>query len=470
MDRFLIVAWFSLYVADIKALPSNCMYIDYRGWKGNNNISNCHGNNVCNKTFKISYVHIPPYSTADLLIKIIKKCCGECSSITVDNIFLNITEVSIAAFNTSDFILPFLARSSAIDLYGYKFIPLIDVPNAFYLTPQRKSIVQNLIYKCLNLYPLIVMCLLMAVISGFIVWGIETWYQEEQFPRAFLSGVFEGFWYSFISMTTVGYGDRVVTSFPARIFSVVWILIGVIMFGLLTSLFTTELINAMQPQSHSMRGSLVGVLKFRDFDGSLVVKEGGIIKESSSWNFFSDILMLIRMLKNGKIDGVLLDKYTLAYTNEYLDWKKSNVDYFLSENKSNGETYEEKKDDIHFFHYFTHRTLKVHDGEKLTYGVLVKNMEDYVFFRDAIRDNRLPMETAVGSTMNNLFKKYKNLDATSISGYFIYAVKGITIVIGGIFVFGFLYEMYNRKWFCKEDVKHQTISNDVKTASLGCSL
>ena len=93
-----------------------------------------------------------------------------------------------------------------------------------------------------------------------MIWIMETWYQKEEFPRSFLSGLFEGFWYSFVSMTTVGYGDKIVNSLSARLFSVIWILVGIIMFGLLTSLITTELINAMQPPDYSMRGNDVGAL------------------------------------------------------------------------------------------------------------------------------------------------------------------------------------------------------------------
>ena len=59
----------------------------------------------------------------------------------------------------------------------------------------------NLLKSILRLYPLIIVCLLLAVVSGFIAWIIETWKNEEEFPRPFMIGWLEGIWWSFITMT-----------------------------------------------------------------------------------------------------------------------------------------------------------------------------------------------------------------------------------------------------------------------------
>ena len=87
--------------------------------------------------------------------------------------------------------MPLLGKSSALTLYGYHFIPVVDVPTIFYFTARRTSPVIELALECINLSPLILILLLMAIISGFIAWLLEMPANNEQFPRSFLVGLFQ---------------------------------------------------------------------------------------------------------------------------------------------------------------------------------------------------------------------------------------------------------------------------------------
>ena len=103
-----------------------------------------------------------------------------------------------------------LGREDTSQMYGHPFIPLIEIPNVYYVTVNKGNLMMDLIISCLQMWPLMIMCALMVIISGFICWCMETWNNENEFPRTFLSGWFEGIWWSFISMTTVGIGFTVV--------------------------------------------------------------------------------------------------------------------------------------------------------------------------------------------------------------------------------------------------------------------
>ncbi|RMX44219.1 hypothetical protein pdam_00005270 [Pocillopora damicornis] len=68
----------------------------------------------------------------------------------------------------------------------------------------------------------------------------------EEFPKSFLQGTPEGIWWTFITMTTVGYGDKTPRSPLGRIFAVASTLIGLVttavLIGCLTSSLTTDIV------------------------------------------------------------------------------------------------------------------------------------------------------------------------------------------------------------------------------------
>ena len=74
-----------------------------------------------------------------------------------------------------------------------------------------------------------------------------------------------GFWWAFISMTTVGYGDKIPTSVCARLFSIIWIMFGVIGFGILTGQLTGEIVKANAPPPPLMKGKVCMYTQINNF-------------------------------------------------------------------------------------------------------------------------------------------------------------------------------------------------------------
>ena len=81
------------------------------------------------------------------------------------------------------------------------------------------------------------------------------------------------------------------------------------MFSFLTSLVTTNLTFIMESRPDSMTGRHVGVLKYRDYDATLVVSEGGVVVETQGslltnfrfilvFNFWKDNYLLQVILLN----------------------------------------------------------------------------------------------------------------------------------------------------------------------------
>ena len=60
-------------------------------------------------------------------------------------------------------------------------------------------------------------------------------------------------------MTTVGYGDKNVRSVPGKVFAVLWILLGIVGFGLLTGELTSHILKLRSKQVDEMTNAKVGL-------------------------------------------------------------------------------------------------------------------------------------------------------------------------------------------------------------------
>ena len=176
-------------ICDVRAMEESCAYIDYIGSDFNITDRGCVQNNVCTKgrVFNISYIVFPPYfypamtveeSADDQLIKqrpieqIMRRCCGTCIQFSDIHIFRNLSEVTLPLIKTSDFVYPFFASSSTDMLYGYHYLPFVGAPQIMYITRKVRPDIRSLLLRVL---PVSIICLLMAVVSGFVCWLLETW-------------------------------------------------------------------------------------------------------------------------------------------------------------------------------------------------------------------------------------------------------------------------------------------------------
>lgn len=88
---------------------------------------------------------------------------------------------------------------------------------------------------------------------GFLVWIFERKKNEEEFgPGA--RGIFQGFWWSAVTMTTVGYGDKSPRSLGGRIIGFIWMFMAIIMISTLTAGIASSLtVQNMQDEINSVQ-------------------------------------------------------------------------------------------------------------------------------------------------------------------------------------------------------------------------
>ena len=76
---------------------------------------------------------------------------------------------------------------------------------------------------------------------GLLIWLVERRQNPEQFGGSPWHGIGSGFWWSAVTMTTVGYGDKAPRSFLGRLVGIVWMFAAIIMISSFTAAITSSL-------------------------------------------------------------------------------------------------------------------------------------------------------------------------------------------------------------------------------------
>jgi len=97
----------------------------------------------------------------------------------------------------------------------------------------------RLLFSRQLLLAVVALCALLLVI-GTLIWLLERRANPEHFAKG-LGGVGSGFWWSAVTMTTVGYGDKAPVTFAGRVLALVWMFGSLIILGVFLAAFTSAL-------------------------------------------------------------------------------------------------------------------------------------------------------------------------------------------------------------------------------------
>lgn len=148
-----------------------------------------------------------------------------------------------------------------------------------------------------------------AVVAAIIVWLVERRHNPDFGPGA-PKGMWEGLWWAVVTMLTVGYGDRVTRTNLGRIFSVAFMVFGVVLVAQLTATFSASL-NREQAKS-TVRGpeDLLGhsIVTVKDSEGARYLREHHV--PATEVGGESE---MIQAVADGHFDAGVHDSATLAY-------------------------------------------------------------------------------------------------------------------------------------------------------------
>ncbi|MEM9292282.1 MAG: transporter substrate-binding domain-containing protein [Acidobacteriota bacterium] len=82
---------------------------------------------------------------------------------------------------------------------------------------------------------------LVLLFAGLLVWIFERKRNQEQFGGSVTEGLGHAFWWSAVTMTTVGYGDKAPTTFGGRVVGLVWMFASVIIISSFTAAIASSL-------------------------------------------------------------------------------------------------------------------------------------------------------------------------------------------------------------------------------------
>jgi len=158
------------------------------------------------------------------------------------------------------------------------------------------------------LYPLGIL-LLLLLIAAHIIWLVERRHNSD-FSKGYFHGIGDGLWWSAVTVTTVGYGDKTPRGFVGRLFGLFWIFLGLFIIASFTATVTTTL------TLNQLQGTING-------PGDLLGKRVATIQNSTADQYLSDLHLNVvkyddiykayQALERGQVEAVVYDAPVLQY-------------------------------------------------------------------------------------------------------------------------------------------------------------
>lgn len=312
----------------------------------------------CYKRFTTSWYAFQPYVQSSkndtqsglippILSKLVVTCCKTCKSHGASYVDLNSNGFDQSAelpnshrlkssiADPTDFFFPvygFKDQSHFAEEFGYH--GLVESPGMAYIvnTNSHDDMPNAVLMKVVSCWPAMALLFMITYLAGLIIWSVESQYNSRDFPGSFILGASEGFYWAFISMTTVGYGDRAPISSVGRLLAVVVILYGLVIFGLVNSFMATSLTSVTLDTDYKLYGAKVAAIKDSP-EYRMGIRKNARMDTDQEYHTFEDIYTA---LQKRRVIGALIDTYSAGSSRERFEQEHLRVNKILDYSSTYG--------------------------------------------------------------------------------------------------------------------------------------
>lgn len=220
----------------------------------------------------------------------------------IDSVIAEEAEVAIAGISMTaerekiiDFSHPYFSSGLKILVSGKQASPFVLFLRSFF-SP--------------TLWNTIGFLIIVTIMCAHLMWFLERKKNSEMFPKKYFKGIWESFWWSIVTLVTVGYGDKTPITFGGRVLATLWMLTGILLISYFTASVSSDL---------TFRRLQANIRNYQD----LADKKVGTVRNTTSVQFlktidaqvitYNNIQEAYTALNNQEITAIVYDAPVLMY-------------------------------------------------------------------------------------------------------------------------------------------------------------